>query len=109
MIKCKLTKRLLAIPIMTMVLLVAMTAVVPGKTVMLQTVNAEDVNLENPHDVKHEAKAPMATSGDNVYIVWWSNKTGNDEIMFRASTDNGKTFGPILKLATNGTIGTSTE
>jgi hypothetical protein len=25
----------------------------------------------------------------------------------RISTDNGKTFGPILKLAANGTIGTS--
>jgi hypothetical protein len=99
MIECKCTKRLLAIPIMTMVLLVAMTAVVPGKNVLLQTVNAEDVNLENPHDVKHEAKAPMATSGDNVYIVWWSNKTGNDEIMFRASTDNGKTFGDKINLS----------
>jgi hypothetical protein len=31
-------------------------------------------------------KAPIATSGDNVYIAWWTNKTGNDEVMFRAST-----------------------
>jgi hypothetical protein len=37
-------------------------------------------------------KAPIATSGDNVYIAWWSNKTGNDEAMFKASTDGGKTF-----------------
>ena len=104
-------------------------------------------------------KAPIATSGDNVYVVWWTNKTGNNEVMFRASndggatfakkinlsntttaesedaqiaasgknvyvtwwernqtanipvmkisTDNGKTFGPMLKLASNGTISNS--
>ncbi len=39
-------------------------------------------------------KASIATSGDNnVYVVWPSNKTGNGEIMFRASTGGGKTFG----------------
>lgn len=36
--------------------------------------------------------APMATSGNNVYIVWPSNLTGNLEIFFRASSDNGQTF-----------------
>jgi hypothetical protein len=105
------------------------------------------------------AAAPISTSGDNIYIAWWTNKTGNNEVMFRASTDggqifgdkinlsnssksesvdaqidssgdrvfvtwwernqttnepvlkisndNGKTFGPILKLSINGTIGSS--
>ncbi|HYY50125.1 MAG TPA: hypothetical protein VE643_04570 [Nitrososphaeraceae archaeon] len=38
------------------------------------------------------AGAPIATSGNNVYVSWWSNKTGNDEVMFKASTDGGKTF-----------------
>jgi hypothetical protein len=28
-------------------------------------------------------RAPIAISGNNVYITWWSNKTGNDEVMFR--------------------------
>ena len=27
--------------------------------------------------------APIATSGDNTYIAWWTNKTGNDEVQFR--------------------------
>jgi hypothetical protein len=52
--------------------------------------------------------APMATSGDNnVYIAWWSNKTGNDEVMFKASADNGKTFGDKMNLSnsTNGVTG----
>ena len=45
-------------------------------------------------------KAPIATSGDNnVYIVWWSNKTGNDEVMFKASTDGGKTFVDKMNLS----------
>jgi hypothetical protein len=103
-----------------------------------------------------DRKAPVAVSGDNIYIVWWTNKTGNDEVMLRisndaggtfrekinlsnttttdsvdaevaadgsnivvtwwernqtsnepatrASSDNGLTFGPVLKLAANGTI-----
>ncbi len=28
-------------------------------------------------------KAPTAVTGENVYIAWWSNKTGNDEVLFR--------------------------
>ena len=37
-------------------------------------------------DNRRAIKAPIATSGDkNVYVTWWSNKTGNDEVMFKAS------------------------
>jgi hypothetical protein len=43
--------------------------------------------------------APMATSGNNIYVTWWSNKTGNDEVMFKASTDGGKTFGDKMNLS----------
>ena len=46
------------------------------------------------------AYAPMATSGDNVYVAWPSNKTANNnEVMFRASTDNGATFGNKTNLS----------
>lgn len=100
---------------------------------------------------------PVATFENDIYVAWWTNKTGNDEVMYRVSsdagktftdkinlsnspnsdstdveisadegkvaitwwehgrnidepvmrvsTDGGKTFGPLLKLATNGTIG----
>ena len=45
-------------------------------------------------------RAPIATSSDNnVYVTWWSNKTGNDEVMFKASTDGGKTFGNKMNLS----------
>jgi hypothetical protein len=43
--------------------------------------------------------APIATSGDSIYITWSANKTGNDEVMFRASTDGGKTFGDKINLS----------
>ena len=44
-------------------------------------------------------RAPIATSDNNVYITWWSNRTGNFEVMFRASTDNGVTFGDKMNLS----------
>jgi hypothetical protein len=43
-------------------------------------------------------KAPIATSGDNVYIAWWTNKTGNDEIIFVIN----KAAGLLLPAASKG-------
>jgi hypothetical protein len=44
--------------------------------------------------------APIAASANNVYITWSSSKTGGDfEVMFRASIDNGQTFGPKINLS----------
>ena len=45
------------------------------------------------------AMAPMVISGDNVYIVWGTNETGNWEVMFRASNDEGETFGDKINLS----------
>jgi hypothetical protein len=45
------------------------------------------------------AKAPVAMSADNVYVVWFSNKTGNDEVMFRVSNDNVQTFADKINLS----------
>ncbi len=44
-------------------------------------------------------KAPPAITGDNVYVAWWTNQTGNDEVIFRASTDKGQTFGDEINLS----------
>jgi hypothetical protein len=51
----------------------------------------------------------MAVSQDsnNVYIVWWTNKSENWEVIFRASMDGAQTFGPVGMLGTNGTITTA--
>ena len=43
--------------------------------------------------------APIAASGNNVYVTWPSNKTGNWEVMFRASNDSGKTFADKINLS----------
>jgi hypothetical protein len=50
---------------------------------------------------RSEPKAPMAVSqdGNNVYVVWWTNKSGNWEVMFRASNDGGQTFGDKINLS----------
>ena len=48
-------------------------------------------------------KAPVAISGENIYIVWWTNNTanGDGEVMFRASNDGGSTFGDKMNLSNN--------
>ena len=41
------------------------------------------------------AAAPVAITGDNVYVAWWANTTdnNNEEVNFRASTDGH----PVLR------------
>src|SRR4029078_11906986 len=53
-----------------------------------------------------DGKAPMTFSGNNLYVAWWGNGTENYEVMFKASSDNGKTFGDKINLS-NSTNGTS--
>jgi hypothetical protein len=55
----------------------------------------------DPSTLRSETKAPAVVSGDNIYIAWWTNNTenGNEEVMFRASTDGGETFGDRINLS----------
>jgi hypothetical protein len=64
---------------------------------MVRMQSAEAI-LTGPGPGRSQA-APVAMTGDNIYVAWWTNKTGNDEIMFRASTDAGKTFGDKINLS----------
>ena len=45
--------------------------------------------------------APPAITSDNVYVTWWTNNTANnnDEVLFRASSDGGVTFGEKINLS----------
>jgi len=61
-----------------------------------------------PHIDRSDGKAPIAISGKNVYVVWWGNKSGNYEVMFKASNDSGKTFGHKINLS-NSTNGLSVD
>lgn len=56
----------------------------------------------NPDTSPRSERAPIAASGDNIYIVWWTDKNtanSNGELMFRASTDGGSTFGDKINLS----------
>src|ERR671931_655582 len=44
------------------------------------------------------ADSQIAASGNNVYVTWWDNKTGNWQVFSRASNDSGKTFGDAVIL-----------
>lgn len=58
-------------------------------------------------DMDYSQRAPIATSGDNVYIAWMTDKgttNSNAEIIFRASTDNGATFGDKINLSNSSNI-----
>jgi hypothetical protein len=48
-----------------------------------------------------DSDAPTVVTGDNIYIAWWTNNTenGNEEVMFRASTDGGTTFSDKINLS----------
>jgi hypothetical protein len=80
--------------VMTALMLIIMI----GTTIMQQRVLSMTKQITDQRSTKGAA-APIATSGSNVYVTWWSNKTGNDEVMFKASTDGGKTFGDKMNLS----------
>jgi hypothetical protein len=44
----------------------------------------------------------IAASGSNVYVTWWTNKTGILMPVFRASNDNGDTFAKTITLNSTG-------
>jgi hypothetical protein len=62
------------------------------------------MNLSNTTEADSD-DAQIAASGNSVYVTWWERNDTSDEPVARVSNDNGATFGPLLRLATNGTIG----
>ena len=63
------------------------------------------LNLSNSSNTRSD-DAHIFALNDNVYTTWWeTSKNGTSVPVFRASNDNGATFGPVLKLPANGTIG----
>ena len=68
------------------------------------TTFADKINLSNSTNAESQ-DVEIATGGDNIIVSWWERNATSNEPVLRISTDNGETFGPLLKLATNGTIG----
>ena len=66
----------------------------------------EKINLINTSNVD-SVDREIAASGSKVFVAWWERGNETDEAVMKISTDNGKTFGPMLKLGANVTIGSS--
>jgi hypothetical protein len=80
--------------------MVAVILIAATTTTILTSLQRAEAFLMPVEDRTGDRKAaPIATSGDNVYVAWWTNKTGNDEVMFKASTDGGKSFGQKMNLS----------
>ena len=58
-------------------------------------------NLSN--NPGNSTNAQIALSQDNVYLVWSDDTSGNGDIYFKRSVDNGTTFGSTENLSLNNT------
>jgi hypothetical protein len=57
-------------------------------------------NIENlSNNTSFSDSFHIAVSGDNIYVVWTDNATGNGDIYFKKSMDNGTSFGNTENLS----------
>src|SRR5215207_7055898 len=56
-------------------------------------------NLSNDNGKSYGAQ--IVISGNNIYVVWADDSTGNGDIYFKRSVDNGTSFGSTQNLSTN--------
>src|SRR5918994_2377514 len=56
-------------------------------------------NLSN--NTGFSSNPQITTFGSNIYVVWRDNSSGNDDIYFSSSVDNGTTFSSPKNLSTN--------
>jgi hypothetical protein len=68
----------------------------------------DKINLSNSSDVD-SWRVEIAGEGADVVVSWWETNQTSDTPVARISTDGGQTFGPTLRLATNGTISSTEE
>jgi hypothetical protein len=64
---------------------------------------SEKINLSNTTNA-NSVNAEIVANGNYVIITWWERNQTSNEPVVRMSSDNGTTFGPLLKLATDGPI-----
>ncbi|MDQ3968441.1 MAG: hypothetical protein M3275_08615 [Thermoproteota archaeon] len=69
---------------------------------------SDRINLSNTTDAD-SWRVEIAGEGDTVVVSWWETNQTSDIPVARISTDAGETFGPMLMLATNGTISSTEE
>ena len=91
-------------------IIVGLTLIVTfGATTPVLQHQTEAFQAEDGRRTETVPRAPAAISGDNVYITWWTNNTanGDGEVMFRASNDNGATFGDKINLSNTTNAGST--
>jgi hypothetical protein len=69
---------------------------------------SDKINLSNTTEAD-SSRVEIAGEGDNVVVSWWETNQTSDTPVARISNDAGQTFGPMLRLAANGTIGSTEE
>lgn len=66
-------------------------------------VHASDLTFNSAVNLSNDpfgSQSPLlAAAGTNVYAVWLNNTSGNPDILFRASNNDGTSFGPVLNLS----------
>jgi hypothetical protein len=67
-----------------------------GKTLKTMTISAPNKGHILDQDTQ------ISATGSNVYVTWWTNKTGMLMPVFRASSDNGDTFAKAITLNSTG-------
>jgi hypothetical protein len=78
---------------------ISMSALIVLFGSLLITVIGPTTQYANAFSCRDFVDAPIAVSGNDVYVVWTSNKTGNWEVLFRASHDNGRTFDDKINIS----------
>lgn len=69
---------------------------------------ADKINLSNTTDSDSE-RVEVESDEESVVVTWWETNQTDEIPVMRVSNDNGETFGPVLRLASNGTIGESED
>jgi hypothetical protein len=63
----------------------------------------DKMNLSNSPDAD-SWRVETAAEGADVVVTWWETNQTSDTPVARISADGGQIFGPVLRLAPNGTI-----
>jgi len=64
----------------------------------------DKINLSNTTN-DQSTRVEIDSDADSVVVTWWETNETSDLPVMRISNDNGKTFGPLLQLAADGTLG----
>jgi hypothetical protein len=67
-----------------------------GKTLKTMMISAPNKG----HTIDQNTQ--ISASGSNVYVTWWTNKTGTLMPVFRPSNDDGNTFAKAIMLNSTG-------